>query len=211
MEYSIHHHPTPHSFWANKGHLIGECVGRVGFGSGSLITKSCPALVTPWTVACQAPLFTGFSRQAYRSVLPFPSPGGLPNPGIEPGSPAFQADSLPTELWGKIKGRCAFRSRLCHPQCRGLSKALVPPPFPSSTGVLSAQETGTSETVEGSPGSCRVWRVYDTPKHAAHIVRVLGHAGVSRFRCDWYTSIFLRLFYMWLKKSPNPNISHKNT
>ena len=43
----------------------------------------------------------GFSRQQYWSGLPFPSPGDLPNPGIEPGSPALQADSLLTELQGK--------------------------------------------------------------------------------------------------------------
>jgi len=43
----------------------------------------------------------GFSRQEYWSGLPFPSPGDLPNPGIEPGSLALQADSSPTELRGK--------------------------------------------------------------------------------------------------------------
>ena len=43
----------------------------------------------------------GFSRQEYWSGLPFPSPGSLPDPGIEPWSPALQADSLQTELWGK--------------------------------------------------------------------------------------------------------------
>ena len=52
--------------------------------------------VIPWTVACQAPLSMGFSRQEYRSGLPFPSPGDLPNPGIEPRSPALQAGSLPS-------------------------------------------------------------------------------------------------------------------
>ena len=49
----------------------------------------------PWTVAHQASLSMGFSRQAYWNGLPFPSPGDLPAPGIEPGSPALQADSLP--------------------------------------------------------------------------------------------------------------------
>ena len=49
---------------------------------------------TPWTVAHQAPLSVGFSRQEYWSGLPFPSPGDLPNPGIEPRSPALQADAL---------------------------------------------------------------------------------------------------------------------
>ena len=55
---------------------------------------------TPWTVAYQAPLSMGFPRQEYWNGLPFPSPGDLPNPGIEPGSPALQADSFPTELKG---------------------------------------------------------------------------------------------------------------
>ena len=71
------------------------------YPGGGIVTKSCPTLLTPWNVACQAPLSTGFSRQQYWSGLPFPSPGDLPDPGIEPGSPALQADSLLTELWGK--------------------------------------------------------------------------------------------------------------
>ena len=53
--------------------------------------------VTPWTVAHQAPLSMGFSRQEYWSGLPFPSSGDLPNPGFEPWSPALQADSLSSE------------------------------------------------------------------------------------------------------------------
>ena len=52
---------------------------------------------TPKTAASQAPPSMGFSRQEYRSGLPFPSPGDLPNPGIEPGSPALRADALPSE------------------------------------------------------------------------------------------------------------------
>ena len=56
---------------------------------------------TPCTVAYQGPLSMGFSRQEYRSELPFPSPGDLPNPGIEPGSPALLADVLPSETPGK--------------------------------------------------------------------------------------------------------------
>ena len=70
-------------------------------GGGGLVAKSCPTLATPWIVACQAPLSMGFSRQEYWSGLPFPSPGDLPVPGVEPRSPALQADSLSTELWGK--------------------------------------------------------------------------------------------------------------
>ena len=67
-------------------------------GGGGLVAKSCPTLATPWTTACQAPLSMGFSRQEYWSGLPFPSSGDLPDPGVKPGSPALQTDSLPTEL-----------------------------------------------------------------------------------------------------------------
>ena len=63
---------------------------------------SCVQLfATPWTIAYQGPLSTGFSRQEYWSGLQFPSPGNLPNQGIEPGSPSFQADALPSEPPGK--------------------------------------------------------------------------------------------------------------
>ena len=57
----------------------------------------CLTLETPCTVACQAPLFMGFSKQEYWSGLPFPSPGDLLNSGVEPRSPALQVDSLPAE------------------------------------------------------------------------------------------------------------------
>ena len=59
---------------------------------GDLVAKSCP------TLALQAPLSMGFSRQEYQSGLLFPSPGDLLNPGIKARSPALQADSLPTKL-----------------------------------------------------------------------------------------------------------------
>ena len=76
--------------------LIGHESGQTledGEGQGSLAccspvllsSFSCVRLfVTPWTVGCQAPLSMGFSRQEYWSGLPFPSPGNLPDPGIEP-------------------------------------------------------------------------------------------------------------------------------
>ena len=57
--------------------------------------------VTLWAVACQAPLSMEFSRQEYWSGLTFPSPGDLPYPGIEPGCPELQAESLPSEPPGK--------------------------------------------------------------------------------------------------------------
>ena len=61
---------------------------------GGLVTKSCLTLVTPWTVVFQAPLSMGFSRQEYWSELSFPLLGHVLNPGIEPKSPALQADSF---------------------------------------------------------------------------------------------------------------------
>ena len=67
-------------------------------GGGGLVGKSSPTLVTPWNIACQVPLSMGFSRQEHWNGWPFPSPRDLPYPGIEPGSPALQADSLLTEL-----------------------------------------------------------------------------------------------------------------
>ena len=70
-------------------------------GGGDLIAKLCRNLVTPWTVAWQAPLSMRFSRQEYRRGLPFPSPGGFPELRIKTWSPALQADSLPTQLPGK--------------------------------------------------------------------------------------------------------------
>ena len=66
-------------------------------GDGGLVTKSCLTLVTPWTVAHQAPLSMGFSREEYWSVLPFPPQRNLANPGIKPrslASLALQTDSL---------------------------------------------------------------------------------------------------------------------
>ena len=64
---------------------------------GGLVFKSYPTLVTPWTIAHQAPLSVGFPRQEYWNRFPFPSPDDLPNPGIKPKPPtlpALQVDSL---------------------------------------------------------------------------------------------------------------------
>ena len=70
---------------------------------GSEATQSCPTLCDPMDcIAYKAPLSIGFSRQGYWSGLPLPSPGDLPNSGIEPGSPTLQADTLPSELPGTL-------------------------------------------------------------------------------------------------------------
>ena len=87
--------------------------GRLGLtilytgGGGGIVTKSCQTLASPWTVACQAPLSAGFSRQEYWSGLPFPSPGELPNqnwtdpptqhPGTEPAPGALEDKD-----WGSL-------------------------------------------------------------------------------------------------------------
>ena len=69
----------------------------------------------------------GFSRQEYWSGLPFPSPGDLPNPGIEPGSPALQADSLPSESSGKLRTTLARTKSL-------VLSALESAPLPETVG-----------------------------------------------------------------------------
>ena len=84
-------------------HLEWSCLVRGKFifchcvFSCSVVSDSA----TPWTIACQASLSMGFPRQEYWSGLPFPSPWDHPNPGIEPESPALQANSLPAELPGE--------------------------------------------------------------------------------------------------------------
>ena len=69
---------------------------------GGLVAKLCPTLLTPWTVAHQAPLSMDFSRQEHWSGLPFRFAGDLPDLGIKPRSPALQADSLPSEPPGNL-------------------------------------------------------------------------------------------------------------
>ena len=64
------------------------------------VAQLCPTLVTSRTVARQAPLSVGFSRQEYWSGLPRTPPGDLPHPGIKPQSPALQVDPLLLSHWG---------------------------------------------------------------------------------------------------------------
>ena len=82
-------------------HALKDSLKNVVKESEHEVAQSCPILWDLWTVAHQAPLFLGFSRQEYWSGLLFPSPGDLSDPGIKPVSPAFQADSLPAEPSGK--------------------------------------------------------------------------------------------------------------
>ena len=85
-------------------------------GGGGLVTESCPTLAISWTVACQAPLSMGISRRESWSGLPFPSPKDLPHPGIKPGSPALQADSLLTEvvcgcMWWQMLSKGQYKNQ----------------------------------------------------------------------------------------------------
>ena len=73
---------------------------------------------TPWTAVRRAPLSMRFSRQEYWSGLPCPPPGDLPDPGIEPRSPALQADSLPAEPPGKRVQVRGFISVISVELCR---------------------------------------------------------------------------------------------
>ena len=68
-----------------------------GIGGGVQLRNCVQLFVTPWTVVCQAPLSMGLSRQEYWSGPPFPSPGVLPDPGIETTSPALAGRFFTTE------------------------------------------------------------------------------------------------------------------
>ena len=81
----------------SKSTFVSPCITAL---SESEFAQCVQHLVTPWTVAYHSP-FVGFSRQKYWSGLPFPSPGDLPNPGIEPGSPTLQVDASLSEPPGK--------------------------------------------------------------------------------------------------------------
>ena len=76
-------------------------LGETGINDAVKLLCHVQFFVAPWTVAYQAPPSMGFSRQEYWSGLPFPPPGDLPDPGIKPRSPTFQADALTSEPPGK--------------------------------------------------------------------------------------------------------------
>ena len=85
-----------------------------------------------WTVAYQAPPSIGFSRQEYWNGLPLPSPGDLPNPGIEPRSPALQADALTSELLLLLLSHFS-RARFC------ATPKMAAHQVPPSTGIIQGR------------------------------------------------------------------------
>ena len=93
--------------------------------------------VTTWTVTCQAPLSMGLSRQAYCSGLPLPSPGDLPDPGIDAGSPVLQANSLPSKLpWKHHQFSCSVMSNSLW--LHGLQHTRLPCPSPTPRAYSSS-------------------------------------------------------------------------
>ena len=110
-----------------------------------LVTQSCPTLCNP--MDCSPPGFsvTGFSRQGYWSGLPFLSPGDLPDPGIEPGSPALKADSLLSEPPGEPSEPPCFPETLAR-RC----------PWPGrKAGEADSQDTRrVSHTLQGLWAFC---------------------------------------------------------
>ena len=73
-----------------------------GLKSESEVAQSCPTLYDPMDCSLSGPSFYGIFQEEYWSGLPFPSPWGLPDPGIEPRYPALWADTLPSEPSGKL-------------------------------------------------------------------------------------------------------------
>ena len=92
---------------------------------------------TLWTVACQARLCIGFSRQEYCNELPCPPPGDLPYPGIKPTSPALQADSLPLAPHGKPKVQTAKK------MIRG--QVMLPHSMDAGAGSTGRERTGCTD------------------------------------------------------------------
>ena len=77
-------------------------LGKKGLAVWDCLVVVSDSSAIPWIVVPQAPLSMGFPRHEYWSRLPFPSPGDLPEPGIKPVSPAWQADSLPMSYLGSL-------------------------------------------------------------------------------------------------------------
>ena len=99
--YQLSHNGSPRTLeWVAYPFSRGSCRPLVCVYV--LGTQSCLTLCDPIDCSPQSPLSVGLSRQEYQSELPFPSPGDLPDPGIEPRSPALQTDSLPSEPPGKF-------------------------------------------------------------------------------------------------------------
>ena len=139
-----------------------------------LVTQSCPTLCDAMDyIACQTPLCMGFSRQEYWSGLPFPSPGHFPDPGIEPRSPALQADSLLSEppgaggavaQWGRLLSVWSYRD-FSHFKDVESADITFLPEFETGARVMSAVLCSLSP-----PPVPNFWLCKDAFVVAAHFV-----------------------------------------
>ena len=141
--------------------LCGHCSFLLGPGERSSVVPSRSL----WIVAYQPPQSMEFSRQEYWSGLPFPSPRDLPNPGIEPGCPALQADALPSEPPGKphsgVNGDI-LQEDFCHTHTQS--------PYPCGRPLLICTSTGNTQTqflhsLCVVPGSCCTQGLFEPSEH----------------------------------------------
>ena len=134
-----------------------------------LVLSRVQLFVTLWAVALQAPLFMGCSRQEYWSGSPFPSPGDLPDPGIEPGSPALQADSSSSEPQGSPWN---WKGHLCHSPTHFFSHlrniCWKPMKLPWTKPTPTSQEMAQDSNWESVISLSALWRClpdYDPANH----------------------------------------------
>ena len=139
-----------------------------------------------WTLACQASLSMGFSRQEYWSGLPFPSPGNLPNPGIEPGSPALQ--ELFTK-WATKGNRWTSKSALLYKQAKKKKK------------VFSKEKSGTSvpsQEIIQAPTCHWLNSLYvQKGETQATVKKELGIFLIGKTVYSWWASDEQRLDFTW--------------
>ena len=140
---------------------------------------------TPWTAAHQASPSMEFSRQEYWSGLPFPSPGDLPDPGIEPRSPALEADALSSELTGKphnILKQCQLskkRSKRWTWEISAPETDLIPLSVPCSNIWLSTTFSGKGK--KKKKGTCtskgQIWCKFSLFQLPNYVILVIIHTA----------------------------------
>ena len=123
---SVSHYYKPFLLWSLKW---------------SEVAQSCPTLCDPMDCSLSGSSTHGIFQAECWSGLPFPSPGDLPNPGIEPGSPALPADALPSEPPGKPQGSCGVWHQL--------NITMHPPDFGKYSSVI--------DNIFPGPGASRQW------------------------------------------------------
>ena len=146
---------------------------------------------TPWTVAYQPPLSIGFSRQEYWSVVPLPSPGHLPDPGIEPRSSALQADALPSEPPGMSGGTNWESSLETYTWPRVRQAAAESGPQRSALSHLNSSEGRRGSGAEG----------WGFTRQRPYVHPWLVHAAVWQKPTQCHKAIILQLKTNWKRKA----------